>query len=377
MSTKRILGFVVVLILLCVLIYLQVRTWRNFNWQVFWSRTEGVNVWGLIAGVVLTYLAYVLRAVRWRIFLKPVCKTTTARMLAPQFIGFSALALLGRAGEMIRPYIIAKKERLTFTSQIAVWGVERIFDMGAFAVLLALSFLSPDLRRLELYHGHWKELHWHWLKHVPVYQGHVYVPGLRDCAFLLAVFVAGLIAGVVLLRRSGDRVAQSLHDLFAGFAPKVAQQMREKVLSFSEGLKTIHDLPSALQLIAISIFMWLLIAFDYYAITHAYPAYPVNPMYPGQLHNLTLADQVVLMGMSMVGSMLQLPAVGGGSQLAAISMLSSGFRVEPELAVSCGMLIWAITFMAVIPTGLALARREHLSIRAVAEAEEKAAALVE
>jgi hypothetical protein len=41
------------------------------------------------------------------------------------------------------------------------------------------------------------------------------------------------------------------------------------------------------------------------------------------------------------------------------------------------MLIWAITFMAVIPTGLVLARREHLSIRAVAEAEEKAAALVE
>ena len=87
-----------------------------------------------------------LRAVRWRIFLKPVRKTTTMRLLAPQFVGFAALALLGRAGEMIRPYIIAKKERLTFTSQIAVWGVERIFDMGAFAVMLALSFLSPDLR---------------------------------------------------------------------------------------------------------------------------------------------------------------------------------------------------------------------------------------
>ena len=90
-----------------------------------------------------------------------------------------------------------------------------------------------------------------------------------------------------------------------------------------------------------------------------------------------MPQQVVLMGSSMVGSMLQLPAVGGGSQLAAISMLHSGFGIEQELAVSCGMLIWAITFMAVIPTGLALARREHLSIRAVAEAEEKAAALVE
>ncbi len=140
MNTKRILVFGIVLVVLCLLIYLQVRTWKNFDWGVFWSRTDHVNPLGLIAGIALTYLAYVLRAVRWRIFLKPVCKTTTARLLGPQFIGFSALALLGRAGEMVRPYIIAKKERLTFTSQIAVWGVERIFDMGAFAVLLAAEF---------------------------------------------------------------------------------------------------------------------------------------------------------------------------------------------------------------------------------------------
>jgi len=344
MNRKRVLVFAVVLVLLCLLIYLQVRTWKNFDWGVFWSRTDHVNPGGLLAGVALTYLAYALRAVRWRIFLKPVCKTTTARLLGPQFIGFAALALLGRAGEMIRPYIIAKKERLTFTSQIAVWGVERIFDMGSFAVLLAVSFLSPDLRTLPFYHG------------------------LREAAFALMALVAALIVGAVVVRRSGERVAQFLYDFFANFAPNLAHHLREKVRSFREGLKTIHDLSSALQLIAVSIFMWVLVAFAYYAITHAYG---------GQLSTLTMPQQVVLMGSSMVGSMLQLPAVGGGSQLAAISMLHSGFGIEQELAVSCGMLIWAITFMAVIPTGLALARREHLSIRAVAEAEEKAAALVE
>jgi len=356
MSTKRILGFATVFVLLCVLIYLQVRTWKNFDWHVFWSRTDQVNPLGLIEGLVLTYLAYVLRAVRWRIFLKPVCKTTTARMLAPQFIGFSALALLGRAGEMIRPYIIARKERLTFTSQIAVWGVERIFDMGAFAVLLTISLLSPDVRSLPFYH------------HVITVHGIQLDLGLRDAAFVLMAFVFVLIVGCVVVRRSGERVAQFFYGLVSDFAPKVAHHIQEKVHSFSEGLRTVHDLSSALQLIAVSILMWVMIAFSYYSITHAYP---------GELQSLTMPYQVVLMGSSMVGSMLQLPAVGGGSQLAAISMLHSGFGIEQELAVSCGMLIWAISFMSVIPTGLALARREHLSIRAVAEAEEKAAALVE
>ncbi len=71
-----------------------------------------------------------MRAMRWRIFLKPLCETTTARLLGPQFIGFTGLALLGRPGEMVRPYLIARKENVTFSSQLAVWLVERIFDMA-------------------------------------------------------------------------------------------------------------------------------------------------------------------------------------------------------------------------------------------------------
>src|SRR5271165_3388643 len=208
MNKKRILVFGIVFLLLCLLIYLQVRTWKNFNWDVFWSRTDQVNPLGLVAGLALTYLAYVLRAVRWRIFLKPVCKTTTARLLAPQFIGFSALALLGRAGEMVRPYIIAKKERLTFTSQVAVWGVERIFDMGSFAIMLALSFLSPDLKALPFYHN------------LVTIHGIQVDLGLRDAAFVLMAFVAALVIACVVVRRSGERLGQFLHNLFAGFAPK-------------------------------------------------------------------------------------------------------------------------------------------------------------
>jgi glycosyltransferase 2 family protein len=344
MKKKRILVFGAVLIALCLLVYLQVRAWKTFDWAMFWSRTEHVNWLYLLYGLVLTYIAYVLRAVRWRIFLKPACKTTSARLLAPQFVGFAALALLGRAGEMIRPYIIAKKERLTFTSQVAVWGVERIFDMGSFAVMLAVSFLSPDLRALPFYRQ------------------------LREFSFFLILFIVALIVGIVIVRRSGDAVARFLYDKTAGFAPKLAHHLRDKVRSFSHGLETIQDMSAAIQLIVVSLFMWMLIAYAYYAITHAYP---------GELQALTLPHEVVLMGSSMVGSMLQLPAVGGGSQLATISMLNSGFHIERELAVSCGMMLWAITFMSVIPTGLAIARREHVSIRAVAEAEEKAEALAE
>lgn len=345
MNKKRILIMLVVLALLCLLVWLQVRTWKQFDWHTFWLQTEHVNWWLILAGVVLTYAAYALRAVRWKIFLKPVCKTTSVRLLPAQFIGFTALALLGRAGEVVRPYIIAKKEKVSFASQMAVWTVERIFDMGGFAVLLALSFLSPDLRALSFYHG------------------------LRDGAFALFALVLGLVIAMVVIRKSGERVGSFLHNMFAGMAPSFAYHLRDKIRGFSVGLETIQGFSEALQLTAISIFMWLLIALDYTAITHAYP---------GTLHETTMPMAILLMGASMVGSLLQLPGVGGGSQLATIGMLSAAFGVPHELAVSCGMLIWAVTFMSVIPAGLLLARREHISMRAVEEeAEEKAAELAQ
>ena len=144
-----------------------------------------------------------------------------------------------------------------------------------------------------------------------------------------------------------------------GNSPGLAHHLRDKIRSFSVGLETIHSLGAALQLTAISIFMWMLIAVDYIAIMHAYP---------GTLHQTTPPMAILLMGASMVGSLLQLPGVGGGSQLATIGMLSAAFGIPHELAVSCGMLIWAVTFMSVIPAGLLLARREQVSLRAVEEA---------
>jgi len=64
---------------------------------------------------------------------------------------------------------------------------------------------------------------------------------------------------------------------------------------------------------------------------------------------------------------VQLPAVGGGSQLAVISALQVIYGIPPEVAVSCGILLWLITFMSCVPVGLAFARREHLSLRKLSE----------
>ncbi len=55
----------------------------------------------------------------------------------------------------------------------------------------------------------------------------------------------------------------------------------------------------------------------------------------------------------MVGSVIQLPGVGGGSQLATIAVLEHIFDVPRELAASCGIMLWLVTFVGSDPHRIA------------------------
>src|SRR5438270_1104872 len=112
MSKRRALILAVVFAVLAVLVYLQFRTWKRFDFALFLHETRAADPMHLLAGIALIYSTYYFRAVRWKIFLRPVCQTTVARLTPPQFIGFTGLALLGRPGEFIRPYLVARRENL-------------------------------------------------------------------------------------------------------------------------------------------------------------------------------------------------------------------------------------------------------------------------
>src|SRR5437879_11322314 len=120
MNKKRIVITIVVILVLAALTYLQFRTWRSFNWQVFFEQTREANLWRIGSAVFIIYCGYFLRALRWQVMLRPIKKVSWSHLISPTFIGFTALAVLRRPGELIRPYLIARKERLPVSSPLAV-----------------------------------------------------------------------------------------------------------------------------------------------------------------------------------------------------------------------------------------------------------------
>jgi glycosyltransferase 2 family protein len=354
MTKKRILVSIVVVAILAALIYSQYHTWRKFDWTTFRSETSNVRWTYIVIGVLLIYGADVIRALRWKIFLRPVCNARFRDLVAPQFIGFTGLALLGRPGELVRPYIIAKKTGLSVSSQMAVWAVERIFDIAGFTALLVVAIFAFGNR-------------------LPF-------PGkLRDAGYALVGIVAVMAIAAWLIRRFGPALATWAEGHMDRRAPHLAHSVSSKIRAFGEGLNTIPNVAAFLEVSALSVVIWFIIALAYRFVMHAYIGTP--------LAHLGVPGVTLIMGSSMVGSLLQLPAVGGGTQLATISMMARGFASENfadpsrglnipiELATSAGILLWLVTFVSVVPLGLAIAHREHVSLRELskeAELEESA-----
>src|SRR5690242_466276 len=93
---------------------------HGFDWRLAvgsLARLRWSWVWVSIVPIFGTYYG---RALRWAVFLRPLRpKPSTGRLLSATVIGFTAITLFGRPGEFVRPYLIARKEDVPVTSQVA------------------------------------------------------------------------------------------------------------------------------------------------------------------------------------------------------------------------------------------------------------------
>lgn len=347
-NKKRVLITVAVLVILAGLIYLQVRTWRKFDWERFFAATGETNKFWLAGGIALIYTDYFLRAWRWRILLEPVCQTRFSRLIAPTMIGFTGMALFGRPGEFIRPYLIARKENLNVSSQIAVWTVERIFDMGGFGLIMALNVLwfADTLRRLPGFESGTKK---------SILGFHVTTFALFQLSGLALLLIVAFVGSLAFwIRKNPAKASSFFRGVFGSISPKLGEAAYHRVHAFGEGLNTVKNLKAFFKLSGLSLLIWVVIGFAYVCVTHAYASH--------RLSHMTLSSVLLLTAASVMGGILQLPVVGGGSQLATIGTLRGVFHISPEISTSCGIMLWLVTFMSVIPAGLIVAHFERISI---------------
>src|ERR1700680_870923 len=113
----------------------------DFTWRKFISSVGQANILLLLVCLVGIYGCYAIRAVRWQRFCKYVGPTNFVNTYAGTVMGFASIFVLGRAGEPVRPLLLARKERLPVSSMFGIFFLERFVDFAAAAALVSLSLL--------------------------------------------------------------------------------------------------------------------------------------------------------------------------------------------------------------------------------------------
>jgi glycosyltransferase 2 family protein len=314
---------------------------KEFEWEVFQATFLHLH-WGWFsAGILLVLLTYFGRAIRWQVMLRPVKpKSNFWNLLIATTIGFTAVVLFGRAGELVRPYLIANKEKVSFSSQLAAWFLERIYDLLSVLLLFGLALAQITTSSTK-------------------------VTGPLETVLQLGGHTAGVLATICL----GLLVTFGLFPTFVenrlmGVLEVIPERFRERIQGLVRGFLSgtgSTRRPSVVLLLVLYTFCeWLIIVGCFLCIFKAIPV----------TENLGLLDTLIVVGFVAFGSAVQIPGIGGGMQVATVLVLTELFHIPLESASGIAILIWAVTFVSVVPIGLALAVRDGLEWRKLVNVKE-------
>jgi uncharacterized protein (TIRG00374 family) len=287
-------------------------------------------VWLFLALIPISG-TYYGRALRWEVFLRPQkANPSICNLLVATVIGFTAITLFGRAGDFVRPYLIAVKEKVPVSSQIASWLLERVFDLLMASLLLAFALSRVSASSL----------------HVGAKLAWVLTFGGRLVGISCGLVVMALIA----LRHFAEPARRSLVAA-AGWLPERRCAKAEKLVNaLVKGVESIRSDGALLLIFVYSLLEWVLIAACYWCLAQAYVG----------IINITIVDVLILMGFISFGGVVQIPGVGGGTQVVAILVLTELYGTRLELAAGFALFLWIITFVAIVPAGLVLTVKEGM-----------------
>ncbi len=311
----------------------------HFDFRVFRAQIAVADWRKLVIAIGCIYVGYIFRSVRWSLLLRHNKRVPPLALLGTQVIGFTAVALIGRLADPVRPYLVSKKTGLSLSTQFAVYIVERLFDFGAMALIIcSVLLLAP-----------------------PGAMPHPELVKKAGYGGLAITLLAGLF--LVAVRVVGGMVASLFERAFSLISKKLSSAVGGKIRAFRIGLDTMRSFSDFGIASTLSLSMWALITSPYLETVRAFDAAPARGDELGQLY--------LLLAVSGGVSVFQTPILGWFWQIAFVAAaLSSFFGAAPEAATACAATLLLVTFLSIVPVGLIWAQFEHVSLfKVTAESE--------
>ncbi len=297
---------------------------RNLDFVQVWAAIRTAEIGLIVLAVAVTFVTYVFRAWRWQLLLLPLGRVQFRNAFRTTVIGFTATFLLpGRIGEVLRPYLLARREGLSAAAAFATVIVERFLDLAT--VLLMFGFFlmttSLDVGR-------------------DVKFGGALATGIAIAALTIMAISAG---HPERLGRWTGRVTAILPGRAASLAARFAQ-------TFVEGLAVLRQPAALAGSLFFSLCLWLSIAFAAWLTSQALD---VTFGFTGSF--------LVLMYLS-VGVALPTPAGVGGFHAMYQEAVVRFFGAGVDRAAAGAIVLHLVSFAPISLVGLVLMAQDGLSL---------------
>ncbi|MDA1094466.1 MAG: lysylphosphatidylglycerol synthase transmembrane domain-containing protein [Acidobacteria bacterium] len=302
---------------------------RNADLASVWSEIGRARP-GLVAAAFLAVvLTMVVRIRRWQVLLEPLGRVGFAAAGQATIIGFAITAVLpARLGEVLRPYLLARGERLSTSATIATIVLERVTDLitvvsllGVFLFFFIDGLIDTDEQVLAALRG-----------------------GGALAALAALVALGALVFAARAPSRLGALVARALPARFG-------EAVRSALTNFGDGLGAAREPGRLAVVFAWSFALWLCVCASAWYVCHAFGI------------PLPASGSLVVMVMMVLGVAVPTPAGAGGFHAAFQLGVTSLYGAPIDAAVGAALVLHVVSFLPVALLGLVLMVRAGLTFR--------------
>ena len=304
---------------------------RGANLSVVWAEVRSADSTLIGLSVLITLVTMALRALRWQYLLAPIGHAGFVPAFRTTMIGFAASAVLpARAGEVIRPFLLARQAGLSATATFATIIVERVLDAVTCVLLLAsfVVFFDPGMDRTNS------------ALYGLVRAGGVVVGGG-------ALLILGFMFFAARDPQAVSRWAYKVEHLLPG---RVTHALANGLLRFAEGCAVVRTPRRLLAAVLLSVPVWLSIAAAIWAVTEAFGI------------GIPFTGTFLVIALLVVGVSVPTPGGVGGFEAAVQIALTTFYGVPNDRAVGTALVLHFVSLLPVVVLGFLFLIQDGLGL---------------
>jgi uncharacterized protein (TIRG00374 family) len=294
------------------------------------AHLRNARIWPLLLAALLINLTMFARSLRWQALLSPIRATKLSNLFAATSVGFGAIFVIGRAGEIIRPAVLSLRERIKPTATFATILIERLFDTTAVVSLFAANLLffklPPDQSNTNA------------------------LDAIRSVGLALLISVAVGIALLVLLRLKAAAAIEGLKRRGDWLPKKLSYPLLNFISHLADGLSVLLNLRALAVTIFFTACVWALVSAATWLTLFAFGL------------NFPISHTIFVLGFGLVGSVAPTPGGSAGAFHAAAAKGLEFLGLDPNLAASIAIVYHLIAFGPPFVIGLFYLIRDDISL---------------